>query len=49
MESATGAERGVSEDTCGVGGAGSLETWPLLVGAPSFSLPWLGFAAWPEL
>lgn len=29
---------GVSEDMCGVGGAGSLETRLLLVGAPSFSL-----------
>lgn len=49
MENATGAGRGVSEDMCGVGGAGSLETRLLLVGAPSFSLLWLGFAAWPEL
>lgn len=40
---------GASEDACGVGGAGSLETWFLLVGAPSFSLLWLGFTAWPEL
>ena len=46
---ARGQGGGVSEDSCGVGGAGSLETWFLLVGTPSFSLLWLGFTAWPEL